>query len=248
MKLSYKLGCTIIACLTGVFGSACVVQAQSCPNFLDEPLTKARLNEIARSRGIINNRDIGLAFQDFALGTIRPSNPIRENTKRFPSEERSAATGGRFQNVVPDGVLTLVFRSPGQPDRPFPESVFYEVKAVGGTLYSSSPFDPVTREGTYQILGFLDALENSPSGVAGVGVPAILFLTTADTRISFIVKADAFFKRVAVWQSIACETTGPSDSNLQLGEAEPLNPAVYSIRGTAPGPIGPGARGTIRRR
>lgn len=124
------------------------------------------------------------------------------------------------------------------------DSVFYEAKALLPTvLVPESPVNPQTGRGTYQILGFIDALSNSPAG-RGTGVPAIIFLTTSGVRVGFDVRAEAFFNNVGVWQSIACETFG-SSGNLRMGRATIKNPEVYVIEVKVPGPIGPGKIGRI---
>jgi hypothetical protein len=46
--------------------------------------------------------DVGKAYENFALATIRPGTPIPENTRRFFSSARKRETNGKLENVVPD--------------------------------------------------------------------------------------------------------------------------------------------------
>jgi hypothetical protein len=225
-----------ISIATAINGITFKAQAQFCADPSQIALTKARLDAIAVDQGI----PIGqapLAFQNFALATIRPGTLIPENKRKFASPEREAKTGGKLKNVVPDGVLSLVFNPPFFPPEVYEDSVFYEVKALSGGLLPPS-YDE------YQILGFLDALSRSDAGVAG-SVPAIIFLTTADVRqISAATVAEATFKNVGVWHSIGCEIPG-NLNNLQLGQASLRNPEVYIFRLTFPESIGPGMPGRL---
>jgi len=223
-----------IGIATAINGITFKAQAQFCADASQTALTKARLDAIAANQGIPVG-EAPLAFQNFALATIRPGTPIPENKRKFASPEREAKTGGKLKNVVPDGVLSLMVYPPLFPPEEYQDSVFYEVKALSGGLLPPSYDD-------YQILGFLDALNRSDAGVAG-RIPAIIFLTTADVRqISAATTREAFFKGVGVWHSIGCEITG-SFNNLQLGQASLRNPEVYIIRLTFPEFIGPGMPG-----
>ncbi|MGL5059448.1 MAG: hypothetical protein ACRC62_05650 [Microcoleus sp.] len=226
-----------IGVATAINGLTFAAQAQFCADPSHTAATKARLDQIANSQGIPINQ-VGLAFQNFALATIRPGTPIPENTERFFSQRRKDKTNGEFENVVPDGVLPLVFVNfPAGPTETYPKSVFYEVKALQGGLLPPSYQQ-------HQILGFIDALTNSPAKTAGK-VPAIIFITSADIRqISNATLAEAFFNGVAVWHAIGCEIPG-SSNQLQLGEASLKNPAVYLIQLTIPEAIGPGTPGTL---
>lgn len=226
-----------IGVATAINGLTFAAQAQFCADPSHTAATKARLDQIANSQGIPINK-VGLAFQNFALATIRPGNPIPENTDPFRSDKRAAKTGNTIQNVEPDGVLPLVFVNfPAGPTETYPDSVFYEVKALQGGLLPPSYQQ-------YQILGFIDALANSPAKTAGK-IPAIIFITSADIRqISNATITEAFFSGVAVWHSIGCEIPG-SFNQLQLGEASLRNPAVYLIQLTIPEAIGPGTPGTL---
>lgn len=179
---------------------------------------------------------MGLKFEDFALKTIRPGNPVPKNGIKFSSPEREAKVG--ILHVVPDGAVPLtVALIPPFVTTPYPNAVFYEAKAVKGTLL------PPSYE-QYQILGFLDVLGRNPAVNAGEN-PAIVFMTTSDIRkISVKTVAEASRKRIGVWHSIACEVGAPS-GNLQLGEAALANPGVYFQTGRFP--IGYGGPGSIGR-
>lgn len=226
-----------IGVATAINGLTFAAQAQFCADPSHTAATKARLDQLANSQGIPINQ-VGRAFQNFALATIRPGTPIPENFRLFPSPARAAATGGAIQNVVPDGVLPLVFVNfPAGPTETYANSVFYEVKALSGGLLPPSYSD-------YQILGFIDALGNSPAKTAG-RIPAIIFLTSADIKqISNATVAEASLRGVAVWHAIGCEIPG-SFNQLQLGEASLRNPQVYIFQLTLPEGIGPGIPGRL---
>lgn len=197
-------------------------------------MTKSRLDQIATSQGIPLTQ-VGFKFETFAINTIRPGNPIPKNGIYFPSPARLQKVG--ILNVVPDGSVPLtVAIVPPVVITPYPNAVFYEAKAVKGTLL------PPSYE-KYQILGFLDVLGRNPAVNAGEN-PAIVFMTTSDIRkISTKTVAIATNKEIGVWHSIACEV-GTSSGNLQLGETVLANPIVYLKSGRFPtGYGGPGSIG-----
>ena len=102
---------------------------------------------------------------------------------------------------------------------------------------------------SYQILGFLDALEHSPAGSEGSFVPAIVFMTTSDVKpISKKTRLLATVKGVGILHTIACEIPGvlPTDNNLQMGEAIVVNPEVYILNISFPFPTPPGSLGRVR--
>lgn len=188
--------------LTAINGNNCMAQAQLCADSSHTALTKARLHQIATNQGLLLE-EVPIAFQNFALATIRRSgNPIPENHAPFYSPEREDKTGGSLRNVVPNGVLPLIFQNfPFGSTETYVDSVFYEVKALSGGLLPLS-------YSRYQILGFLDALSRSDAVGAGK-IPAIIFLTTADIRqISSATVSQAVFKRVGVLHAIACGIPG----------------------------------------
>lgn len=101
-----------------------------------------------------------MKFERFALSTLRPGNPIPPNNRFFPSLLRQATKG--IGNVEPDEVVPLVvtlipFLS---PQTTYADGIFYESKAVKGTLL------PPSYE-NYQILGFLDVLGRNSTRAAG---------------------------------------------------------------------------------
>jgi hypothetical protein len=138
--------------------------------------------------------------------------------------DKFASNSQLFNSSTPDG-------------RAAPDSVFYEVKALKGDLLPPSYQQ-------YQILGFIDALANSPAKTAGK-IPTIIFITRADIKqISNATIAQAIFRCVAVWHAIGCEIPG-SFNQLQLGEASLRNPEVYIFQLTIPERIGPGIPGRL---
>jgi hypothetical protein len=227
-----------IGIATAINGVTFKAQAQFCADPSHTALTKARLEELATNQEI-PVAQAPIAFQNFALNTIRPGIPIPENRRKFYSPEREAKKDGELRNVVPDGVLPLIFENlPFGPTETYADSAFYEVKALNGGSLPPSYED-------YQILGFLDALSRSDAASAG-RIPAIIFLTTADVKqISTATTREAFFKGVGVWHSIACEIPASSVNNLQLGQASLRNPEVYILRLTLPEFIGPGSPGRL---
>ncbi|MCU0547847.1 MAG: hypothetical protein MUC48_00735 [Leptolyngbya sp. Prado105] len=213
-----------------------LVQAQSCVNSNQTPLTKVRLEAIATNLNIPPTQ-VELRFEAFALNTIIPSMRIARNPVKFFSQDR--LTRARISNVQPDGVMPLIVVTPGGIAT-FANSVFYESKAVHPTRLPPSYQN-------YQVLGFLDALRNSPAG-NGSGVPAIVFMTTSDvTSISRKTRFEASIKRVAILHTIACEipSTPAVLDNLQLGAANIANPEVYFFSLAAPLPVGPGRLGRL---
>jgi hypothetical protein len=211
------------------------VQAQTCANSSQTPLTKSRLDQIATNQGIPLSK-VGVKFEEFALTTLKPGDPIASNRRLFPSPLRQIKAG--IGNVQPDGVVPLVVNLIPFFSFTYADSVFYESKAVQRTLLPPSYQD-------YQILGHLDALSRS-SGAAADENPAIVFLTTSDVRtISPKTIAEASRRGIGVWHSIGCEIVPPF-GNLQMGKAELLNPIVYTIKLRVPTDYGgPGNPGRI---
>lgn len=178
-----------------------------------------------------------MKFERFALNTLRAGNPIPSNNRFFPSPLRQARKG--IGNVEPDGVVPLVVSLiPFLNPQTYPDAIFYESKAVKGTLL------PPSYE-NYQILGFLDVLGRNPARAA-VENPAIVFMTTSDVRrISKKTLAEASARRIGVWHSIGCEVM-PQSGDLQMGEAVLSNPLVYLFNIRFPtGYGGPGSIGRL---
>lgn len=212
------------------------VQAQTCANSSQTPLTKSRLDQIATNQGIPLS-EVGVKFERFALNTIKPGNPIASNGRKFKSQLRNDKV--KIPNVQPDGVVPLPVVTTFAPFfREFADAIFYEAKAVKGTLLPPSYQD-------YQILGFLDVLGGNPARAAGEN-PAIVFMTTSDVRkISRKTIAEATSRDIGVWHSIACEVA-PLSGNLQFGEAALINLGVYFRSFRFPrGYGGPGTSGRI---
>ncbi|MBD6614327.1 hypothetical protein FNW02_00145 [Komarekiella sp. 'clone 1'] len=199
-------------------------------------MTKSRLDQIATNQGI-SLFEVGVRFERFALATIRPGNPIASNGRKFESRLRYNKV--RILNVQPDGVVPLPVVTTFAPFfREFADAIFYEAKAVKGTLLPPSYQDS-------QILGFLDVLGKNPARAAGEN-PAIVFMTTSDVRkISRKTITEATSRDIGVWHSIACEVA-PLSGNLQLGQTALINPGVYLRNFRFPrGYGGPGTPGKI---
>ena len=175
------------------------------------PLTMALLRQLAWSQGIglsgadvTRNRQIGRALQ-LAVGR---SLDIPENFAKFPTSARS-----RYASVVPDGLLLsgcyqLLGGVSFNPHGAFLEVVdpdFFEVKGRNGTLTLSTA--------QAQIRGLVDALAllRKPSGFL-VGSrqprPALLLVTTADTRVDRAVAWEAAKRNVALFHAIVLELDG----------------------------------------
>lgn len=175
------------------------------------PLTMALLRQLAWSQGIgvsgagvTRNREIGRALQ-LAVGR---SLDIPENFRRFPTAARS-----RYSSVVPDGLLLagclqLLGGVSFNPQGAFLEVVepdFLKVKGRNGPLKLS------TAHG--QLLGLVDALAliRKPSSfIFGPRQPrpALLLVTTQDTKVDQAVVWEAAKRNVALFQSIVLEKDG----------------------------------------
>ncbi|MGF1488184.1 MAG: hypothetical protein ACFBSE_13950 [Prochloraceae cyanobacterium] len=212
-----------------------------CANPATEtPLTKARLDQIYAQQiaaGVNLRATSALAFEDFALSTIKPGRTIPRNTKKFDSPARDAIEG--IRNVVPDGVTELTVFNP--LPRIFNESIFYEAKAIRPGITNLEP----SYENS-QILGFLDALGKTPAAIAREN-PAIVFINTADiSRISSATVNLATRQNIGVYHAIGCEITN-SPGSLRIGRAELTNPQVYiNTRRVPTNAGGPGTIDTLR--
>ncbi|MBW4622509.1 MAG: translationally-controlled tumor protein [Cyanosarcina radialis HA8281-LM2] len=251
-KLTLILGVTT---LLPFIKSPSAYAAPQCAASNQIPLSKARLDVLAVQKNAVDpnliptefNKKVGKAFQDFALGTIDPNRVIPENTIRYYSKLRDENTNGKKKNVAPDAVVPLIYKDilTGQ-EKEYPEGVFYEVKALGAaTKVSITP-----RSDEWQIGGEVQVLSDSDAAkMWGNGVPALIFLTTSDVKISPKLRIQATLDYVALWHGIACEipTFGGNapDNYLQLGRADLNNPEVYVLDLTIPAPIGPGKPGKL---
>jgi hypothetical protein len=232
-----------------------VYASPQCAASNQRPLTKARLEVLAIEHNAVKpglppsefEKQVGRAFQNFALGTIDPARGIiPENTTPYYSPLREEKTKNKYRNVIPDGVveLTYVDLTTGVT-KLIPEGVFYEVKAVSG---KNSSLAPGTEE--WQIGGIVDALSESDAAkTSGAAVPAVIFLTTSDVRIGNKLRLQAFFNFIALWHSMACEIppfdNNPPENYLQLGELDPVNPEVYILQLTIPKTPGSGRPGKL---
>lgn len=147
----------------------------------------------------------------------------------MPSPLRQAKNG--IAHVEPDGVVPLVVTIvPFFNTTTYKDAIFYESKAVRGTLL------PPSYE-NYQILGFLDVLGTNPARAAGEN-PAIVFMTTSDIRkISRKTIAEATRSDIGVWHSIGCEVM-PLSGDLQMDRAVLRNVGVYFRTGRFPANYG----------
>jgi hypothetical protein len=180
------------------------------------PLTMARLVALARMKGIgtvgawvTRNHQVGIAFQNAVLKAL---GLFPANTRVFPTPVR----GGRHAGVIPDALVVAnrVYTKGGASVRPegaFLEVVssefidFLEVKGRAGSIVPSSA------QG--QIRGFIDVLARMrPRAflmVAGEPPrPALLLVTTADTKVSEAVALEASRRGVAVFRAVALEAEG----------------------------------------
>jgi hypothetical protein len=177
----------------------------------------------------------------------------RSSLINFPSPERARLTNPSIRNVAPDGYATLsLVRNRLATD--YAESIFLDAKAysgrairltdpyISGGFYQSSgdPEEP-TPGSSYQTLGFLDALRNSPARRARIGaIPSMMFLTTSDTYIGPDVLFQANFWGVTIWQSILCEyrsstpITRTNPARLQMSQLVPLDADLYLETGWTP--------------
>lgn len=180
-----------------------------------KPFTRADLSRLAFNSGITGgsliqkNRIIG---QNFEKDVLRAGN-LQKNNKSFISAARSNQFGPN--KVIPDNVGTTV-NSEGEV---FQNSAFIEVKATGRVSRSSS---------NGQTLGLIDALSNSPAAQAGA-VPALILVTTADTKVGTSTIGTANLNGVAVFQ---VTTFTDEDGHLTFSPAALLtNPTVESKDG-----------------
>ncbi len=200
------------------------------------PLTSARWKEYARNSGYFNNMSysafIKLSGEWFSELVVQnnplPVGPMAPNKRKFRSPAREAMTGGKFKNVVPDGVRNIkypikTFWGFGKWGRYY-DSHFFEGKAYNGTLHLSS--------GKYQILGLIDAAARSQAGHSS-GIfklpPIITFITTSDTKIGADVITEASRRGVAIYQVVVYEkyVDGKPTGKFYHGAPKLLNPQVY---------------------
>jgi hypothetical protein len=203
------------------------------------PLTTGALKIFAQAngigvgpKGILQNRAIGLAFQDWVLWSIQKP----ENFDLFTSPARQSAnksTGGLPGQVRPDVVWDLNIA--GDIEATFDQSLFYEVKAVTGVLTRSASKS--------QILGFIDVLAVSAAATSPIPQrppPALEFITTSNTSLDQSVVDYGNQRTVAIWQvQVFYDATSASPGNpdLYMGQENCLNPTLYSTPFVV-GPLG----------
>jgi hypothetical protein len=210
------------------------------PNVI--PLTTMRLRAIATAQGIgvgqtgiTLNRTMGLAFENWVLTML---GQIPRNTMSFLSPERqshNSANGGLPASVIPEYVSDLaLFFFGGMAPSVLPDSEFWEVKAVTGTLTPAS--------NRYQIVGLIDVASRSPAGMSTAAKhppPTVVFTITGNTSFSPSVYMTATASGVAIWlQTVFVDATIPNDPNpdLYIGAMYPMNPDVYITGVPVPSP------------
>jgi hypothetical protein len=187
-------------------------------------LTTDKLRAIGEMEGVGSrgdpkfNADLGNAFQQSAMqvwkGTAAPNN------RSFFSFTRLVHSLWRAY-VKPDGLGDFILRNPETDEvvGTYPQSIFYEVKAVKGTLHLSS--------NEYQLRGMIDALTRTKAGGPGLATPALVLLTTWDTYIGADVIKYANDCGVIVAQSWAYLTSyGWYQPYLGFTPAHALNPGA----------------------
>ena len=202
------------------FGNASWVYTADAAFFANamspRPLTTSGLRELAASVGIPQtNRDIGLAFQDFALWSIY--NSAEPNNIGVSTPERAQQPGG-VGTTIPDWIGGVVISN----YQVFTRSMFADAKAVNGTL--------TLDHSRYQMLGFLEAAHKSPLALGTSTWPSFTFLTTADTYIGGDALVEANLKEVQIRQRTALRFPG---GLLSFGPEYRLNPTPAS-QGTWP--------------
>jgi hypothetical protein len=217
--------------------------AQACSAFYDTPIDKTQLYALGSKARIPKNK-LWLAFENFAISSATTQ---QSNKRQFSSPLRSTMSGGRYSNVVPDAVASLIFLelnpATGQKIvRTYADSIFYEAKALRPLVLNSSyPVSPDVLEdepelGTFQIGGYLDALRYSPAGrafkasVSGP-VPRLVLLTTSGVTVSARLRQDATANGVAISQAIMCKDPL---GNLYMGPLYIHNPSIYDSPRTIP--------------
>ena len=190
-----------------------VIRAKRTQNNGVKPLTTTRLREVARKRGIEGtgitfNRRVGAAFEHIAIVSQDNSvmKPIIEQ-QTFFSPERARRTAhlkrGPVPRVRPDGVRSVIvnefqFWWPPINTTIYPNSSFFEVKAVRGILRLSS--------NRHQIRGILDVARRSQAG--RVDKATVVFVTTADAIIGKDIKDRANLLGISLYQVVAGEKDG----------------------------------------
>ncbi|HEY0167755.1 MAG TPA: SpvB/TcaC N-terminal domain-containing protein [Jatrophihabitans sp.] len=147
--------------------------------------------------GVQYNQDIGLGFQRAAMQYWGRT----ENRALFtpPQTWWEMAMGTVPPSIRPDAVgplhIVTTDTGTGAPTiNKYSNSVFFEVKAVNGTLHLSS--------NNYQIRSMIDELANSEAATAGY-VPLLAFPTTSNTIIGSDIVTYAEKRGVLLAQALA---------------------------------------------
>jgi hypothetical protein len=195
-----------------------------------------KINNCDQQTGIAQNRTIGLAFETWVLKT---KGQLPRWKTLIKSQARATKTGGLPNSVIPEFVDKQIAFKLSAPYNLtwdyFLNSLFFEVKAVNGTLVPSTS--------QWQILGLLNVATTFPTVPSGPHAPpAVIFTTTSNTSVSTTgttsvpgVVAQATAWGVAVWQEKVyydANSATPNNPNLHLGEAVCLNPALYPTLST----------------
>jgi hypothetical protein len=191
-----------------------------------------KVNDCDQETGIAQNRLIGLAFETWVLKT---KGQLPRWRMLIDSQARAIKTKGLPKSVIPEFVDNQIAFKLSAPFNLtwdyFPNSLFFEVKAVNGTLVPSTS--------KWQILGLLNVATTFPTVPSGPHAPpAVIFTTTSNTTVSTDgttsvpgVVAQATTWGVAVWQEIVyydANSATPNNPNLHLGKAVCLNSTVYT--------------------
>ncbi|MEM9339926.1 MAG: hypothetical protein AAGA66_14410 [Bacteroidota bacterium] len=186
------------------------------PNDPLKPFTRADLSRLGDNAGLMGgsliqrNRIIG---QNFEQDVLHAGN-LGKNGQQFGSLRRQREYG--ISTVIPDHVSSS-YNTKGET---FANSTFVEVKATGRVSRSSSKG---------QTLGLINALTQSPAALAGA-VPALVLITTADTKVGNSTISEANNSKVAVFQ---IKTFTDKDGNLTFGNPSLLtNPTVVNDDGS----------------
>ncbi len=171
-----------------------------------KPATTSDLQSAIAAKGLLDgltkgslpyNRIVGRVVQDAALACY----DLSENGINFPAPARAKATNGRYVTVRPDAVDNLTiedttydyFQGPIHTETVIPGGVWFEVKAVSGTISLSYE--------NYQILGLVEGATRTVPRKCGY--PAILcFITAADTTIGSDVINEASKRGLLLYQVI----------------------------------------------
>jgi hypothetical protein len=198
------------------------------PGISRVPLTRARLVEIGRAKGIpydSNKRGGGGTFND-VLGK-RFEDAVLRSTG-FPKYTGPKLTPPGSQGVIPEAIrptigLRIETRNGVTRTRQtvFPNSSFYEVKSGGGDTFGPKGFRG-------QAGAYLRLAQNSPAGRAG-WPPVVTFITTDSLRVGPEFRREATAAGVVIRRSVVYESC-LRPGFFQAGPVEIQNPEVYGRR------------------